>query len=90
MGLNGSPTTALYFDAVPLADHQRIGDEGQGAKIALSSLDSGRLGIAACATGLAQAAWTWRRICDHAGAVRASDCGVPGAWLPARGHGGSR
>ncbi len=56
MGLNASPTTALYFDAVPLGDGQRIGDEGQGARIALSSLDSGRLGIAACATGLAQAA----------------------------------
>ena len=51
-----SPTTALYFDAVPIEDSQRIGDEGQGARIALSSLDSGRLGIAACATGLAQAA----------------------------------
>ena len=35
---------------------QRIGEEGQGARIALSSLDSGRLGIAACATGLAQTA----------------------------------
>jgi alkylation response protein AidB-like acyl-CoA dehydrogenase len=56
MGLNASPTTALYFDAVPIGDRQRIGDEGQGARIALSSLDSGRLGIAACATGLAQAA----------------------------------
>jgi alkylation response protein AidB-like acyl-CoA dehydrogenase len=56
MGLNASPTTALYFDAVPVGDGQRIGGEGQGARIALSSLDSGRLGIAACATGLAQAA----------------------------------
>jgi alkylation response protein AidB-like acyl-CoA dehydrogenase len=56
MGLNASPTTALYFDAVTVGDGQRIGDEGQGARIALSSLDSGRLGIAACATGLAQAA----------------------------------
>jgi alkylation response protein AidB-like acyl-CoA dehydrogenase len=56
MGLNGSPTTMLYFDAVPVGDGQRIGDEGQGARIALASLDSGRLGIAACATGLAQAA----------------------------------
>ena len=56
MGLNASPTTALYFDAVPIEDSRRIGDEGQGARIALSALDSGRLGIAACATGLAQAA----------------------------------
>jgi alkylation response protein AidB-like acyl-CoA dehydrogenase len=56
MGLNGLSTTALYFDAVPVGDGQRIGDEGQGARIALASLDSGRLGIAACATGLAQAA----------------------------------
>ena len=56
MGLNASPTTALYFDAVPVAENRRIGDEGQGAQIALSALDSGRLGIAACATGLAQAA----------------------------------
>ena len=40
----------------PIGDGQRIGDEGQGARIALASLDSGRLGIAACATGLAQAA----------------------------------
>src|SRR4029450_10197185 len=56
MGLNGSPTTALYFDLVQVGDGQRIGDEGEGARIALASLDSGRLGIAACATGLAQAA----------------------------------
>jgi alkylation response protein AidB-like acyl-CoA dehydrogenase len=56
MGLNASPTTALYLDAVPVAESRRIGGEGQGAQIALSALDSGRLGIAACATGLAQAA----------------------------------
>jgi alkylation response protein AidB-like acyl-CoA dehydrogenase len=56
MGLTGSPTTALYLDAVAVGEDQRIGDEGQGARIALSALDSGRLGIAACATGLAQAA----------------------------------
>jgi alkylation response protein AidB-like acyl-CoA dehydrogenase len=56
MGLNASPTTALYFDAVAIEDSRRVGDEGQGARIALSALDSGRLGIAACATGLAQAA----------------------------------
>jgi alkylation response protein AidB-like acyl-CoA dehydrogenase len=56
MGLTASPTTALYLDAVPVDDDQLVGAEGQGMKIALAALDSGRLGIAACATGLAQAA----------------------------------
>ncbi|MHB9863117.1 acyl-CoA dehydrogenase family protein [Streptomyces sp. YIM S03343] len=56
MGLKGSPTAQLHFDAVHVPDAGRIGDEGQGFAIALASLDSGRLGIAACATGLAQAA----------------------------------
>jgi alkylation response protein AidB-like acyl-CoA dehydrogenase len=56
MGLTASPTTAMYLDAVALDVEHRIGAEGDGMRIALSALDSGRLGIAACATGLAQAA----------------------------------
>jgi alkylation response protein AidB-like acyl-CoA dehydrogenase len=56
MGLTSSPTTAMYLDAVALDAEARIGAEGEGMRIALSALDSGRLGIAACATGLAQAA----------------------------------
>ena len=56
MGLTASTTTSLYFDAVHVDEDRRIGAEGEGARIALSALDSGRLGIAACATGLAQAA----------------------------------
>ncbi|MFJ4921782.1 acyl-CoA dehydrogenase family protein [Streptomyces sp. NPDC088725] len=56
MGMKGSPTAQLHFDGVRVADARRIGDEGQGFAIALSALDSGRLGIAACAVGLAQAA----------------------------------
>ena len=56
MGLTGSTTTAVYLDAVPVDEHRRIGAEGQGMAIALDALDAGRLGIAACATGLAQAA----------------------------------
>jgi alkylation response protein AidB-like acyl-CoA dehydrogenase len=56
MGLTGSPTTAVHFDGVRVPADHRLGEEGQGLEAALSALDSGRLGIAACATGLAQAA----------------------------------
>ncbi|MEV5817262.1 acyl-CoA dehydrogenase family protein [Streptomyces mutabilis] len=56
MGLKGSPTAQVHLDGVRVPDARRIGDEGQGFAIALSALDSGRLGIAACAVGVAQAA----------------------------------
>ncbi|QIJ61553.1 acyl-CoA dehydrogenase family protein [Streptomyces sp. JB150] len=56
MGMKGSPTAQVHFDGVRVGDERRIGEEGQGFAIALSALDSGRLGIAACAIGLAQAA----------------------------------
>ncbi|MER5516242.1 acyl-CoA dehydrogenase family protein [Streptomyces sp. NPDC002763] len=56
MGMKGSPTAQVHFDDVRVPDERRLGDEGQGFAIALSALDSGRLGIAACAIGLAQAA----------------------------------
>jgi alkylation response protein AidB-like acyl-CoA dehydrogenase len=56
MGMKGSPTAQVHFDGVRVPDGRRLGDEGQGFAIALSALDSGRLGIAACAIGVAQAA----------------------------------
>ncbi|MER7664967.1 acyl-CoA dehydrogenase family protein [Streptomyces sp. NPDC096193] len=56
MGMKGSPTAQINFDGVRVSDARRIGDEGQGFAIALSALDSGRLGISACAIGVAQAA----------------------------------
>ncbi len=56
MGLKGSPTAQIHLDGVRIPDERRIGEEGQGFAIALCALDSGRLGIAACAIGLAQAA----------------------------------
>ncbi|GAY19247.1 acyl-CoA dehydrogenase family protein [Mycobacterium sp. shizuoka-1] len=56
MGLHAIPTTTAHYDDVVVPAERRIGDEGQGLSIAFSALDSGRLGIAACAVGLAQAA----------------------------------
>ncbi|MEV1172737.1 acyl-CoA dehydrogenase family protein [Nonomuraea sp. NPDC049784] len=56
MGLHAVPTTSAHYDGAILEEDRLIGEEGQGLQIAFSALDSGRLGIAACATGLAQAA----------------------------------
>ncbi|HWF54405.1 MAG TPA: acyl-CoA dehydrogenase family protein [Solirubrobacteraceae bacterium] len=55
MGLTGSTTATLDFDDVELETERLIGAEGTGLQMALRALDSGRLGIAAVATGLAQA-----------------------------------
>ncbi len=56
MGLMGSSTATMLFDDVRVPAERRLGEEGQGLKIALAGLDAGRLGIAAVATGLAQSA----------------------------------
>lgn len=56
MGLHAVPTTTAHYDNAFLPTQRRIGAEGQGLPIAFSALDSGRLGIAAVAVGLAQAA----------------------------------
>ncbi|HXC85770.1 MAG TPA: acyl-CoA dehydrogenase family protein [Trebonia sp.] len=56
MGLTGSPTAQLLLDNARIDARRLMGAEGDGLKIALEALNSGRLGIAACAVGLAQAA----------------------------------
>lgn len=56
MGLRSSPVAQIAFDGARVPADQLIGDEGAGFRIAMTALDSGRLGIAACAVGLAQAA----------------------------------
>ena len=56
MGMTASTTAQLLFTDARVDAGRLLGDEGAGLRIALSSLDSGRLGIAACAVGLAQAA----------------------------------
>jgi alkylation response protein AidB-like acyl-CoA dehydrogenase len=79
MGLHAIPTTTAHWDGALIGADQLIGEEGQGLPIAFAALDSGRLGIAAVATGLAQAALDaavayarerttfGRRIIDHEG-----------------------
>lgn len=56
MGLRSSTTAALTLDSARVPRDQLVGTEGGGFAIAMAALDAGRLGIAACAVGLAQAA----------------------------------
>jgi hypothetical protein len=56
MGLRSSPIAQIAFDAARAPADRLVGEEGIGFRIAMTALDSGRLGIAACAVGLAQAA----------------------------------
>jgi alkylation response protein AidB-like acyl-CoA dehydrogenase len=56
MGMRSSVTAQLRFDGARLPAGNLVGEPDAGLRIALAALDAGRLGIAACATGLAQAA----------------------------------
>ncbi len=56
LGQKASDTCALTFDQLKLPVENRLGDEGDGLKIALSSLEQGRIGIAAQSVGMATAA----------------------------------
>ena len=56
MGVNASPTAQVILDDVRVPVDRRMAAEGAGFTVALAGLDAGRLGIAACAVGLAQAA----------------------------------
>lgn len=79
MGLAAVPTTSAFYENSFVDADRRIGAEGQGLQIAFSALDSGRLGIAAVAVGIAQAALDdavgyanerttfGRRLVDHQG-----------------------
>ncbi|WP_377887393.1 acyl-CoA dehydrogenase [Alkalihalobacillus sp. R86527] len=56
MGLNGSNTVEIIFDNARVPVENRLGEEGQGFKIAMANLESGRIGIAAQSLGIAEAA----------------------------------
>ncbi len=56
LGQKASETCALAFEGMEVSEDQRIGAEGEGYKIALSTLESGRIGIAAQSVGIARAA----------------------------------
>lgn len=56
MGWNCQPTRQITFDQVRVPVDSRLGEEGQGFNIAMEALDGGRINIATCSVGTAQAA----------------------------------
>jgi butyryl-CoA dehydrogenase len=56
LGQKASDTCQLVFEAMEVSDDQRIGAEGEGYRIALSTLEAGRIAIAAQSVGMARAA----------------------------------
>ncbi len=56
LGINASSTAQIHLENVKVSQEDMLGDEGQGFKIAMTTLDGGRIGIAAQALGIASAA----------------------------------
>ena len=92
MGAKASRTAQVVLDGARIPRERLIGEEGKGFSIALAALDSGRLGIAACAVGLAQAALDTAAAYAKERQQFGRPIGdVPGDPVHARGHGdGSR
>jgi alkylation response protein AidB-like acyl-CoA dehydrogenase len=60
LGIKGSATCQILFENSPVPVANMLGEVGEGFKVAMVTLDGGRIGIAAQAVGIAQGAW------DHA------------------------
>jgi alkylation response protein AidB-like acyl-CoA dehydrogenase len=56
LGLKGSDTVSLYFEDCRVPNRNRLEEEGEGFRIAMSALDGGRIGISAQSVGIARAA----------------------------------
>jgi butyryl-CoA dehydrogenase len=57
VGIRGSGTCSLFFEGCAIPRRHRLGEEGDGFRIAMTTLDGGRIGIAAQALGIARAAY---------------------------------
>ena len=88
MGIRSSPTMELVFDNCRIPAENLLAQEGEGFKIAMKTLDGGRIGIAAQALGIAQGAFEAAAgLCQGAQAVRSADRRFPGGAVHARRHG---
>ncbi len=87
MGLHSSPTGELIFEDCRVPAANRLGQEGEGFKIALSSLDGGRINIGAMATGVPRPRWRSPRAMPRSASVWPADWRVRGDSVPAGRYG---
>ncbi len=88
MGWNAQPTRAVIFQDARVPAANRLGEEGFGFKIAMAGLDGGRLNIAACSLGGAQAALERdSSLHERAQSVRQAPRRTAGAAVPPRRYG---
>lgn len=85
MGQHASDTAQIFFDECRIPADHLIGQEGEGYKIALSNLESGRIGIAAQCVGMARAAYQaaldYARERESFGTPIINHQAVPSGWL---------
>lgn len=82
LGIRSSPTTELIFEDCRIPKENLLGEEGEGFKIAMMTLDGGRNGIAAQAVGIASRGVRCSSgICERARSIRQADCGTTGHCL---------
>ena len=87
MGIRGSSTPPLYFTDMRIPKEALLGEEGEGFKIAMATLDGGRIGVSAQALGIAQAALdAVGRLCEGARPVRQADREPAGHSVDDRRH----
>ena len=88
MGMMSSPTAQVILDGAHVPAEDLVGAPGDGFRIAMQALDAGRLGIAACAVGLARGALDEAvALRPRAAGLRPVDRGVPGSAVHAGRHG---
>ena len=84
MGLHGSRTVQLTFEDMRVPAENLLGEEGEGFKIAMANLDVGRIGIAAQALGIAEAALeAAAEYAKERVAIWQTDCRPARNWLQA-------
>ena len=90
LGLRASDTAEFVFEDCRVPAANRLGEEGEGFKIAMKSLEGGRIGIAAQAVGIARAALEASiGLRPRAEVVRGPDRPAPAGPVDARRHGAS-